>query len=96
VSVGALTFYQTHVGIHYDDFGDEREAVFMGNRFMASSAIINNIYDEHRDANMFFAFHVSMNYTWDQFEQKYGTNAADRMEEMFNLIPVPGQSRRGK
>ncbi len=91
---GAVNFYQSQLGIHYDDFGDEREVMFMGNRMQISSTIINSIYDDHRDDNMFWKFHISMNYKWSEYEQKYGSNTASRLEEMFNLIPVPGNSRR--
>jgi hypothetical protein len=94
IAAQGLFFYQSHVGIHYDDFGDEPEVMHMGNRRHISTMIINSIYDDHADQRMFFPFHVSMNYTWTEFEQKFGTNPADRMEEMFNLIPVPGKSRR--
>lgn len=94
VSTSASTFFQAEVGVHYDDFGDEPEVMFMGNRRMLSAMIVNSIYDFHRDENMFYRFHVSMNYKWKEFEQKFGTNAASRMEEMFNLIPLPGESRR--
>lgn len=94
LSSSAMNFYQDKAGIHYDDFGDEGEVMFMGNRRFISSMIINSIYDEHRDENFFWRFHISMNYKWSEFEQKYGSNAASRMVEMFNLIPVPGTDRR--
>jgi len=90
----ASNFYQDFYGIHFDDFGDEQEVMHMGNRRLISSMIVNNIYDEHRDENLFWRFHISMNYKWSEFEAKYGTNGASRMEEMFNLVPLPGDSRR--
>ena len=87
-------FFQDEKGFHYDDFGDEDEVLHMGNRFRISSAIVNSIYDFHRDDNQFHRFHISMNYKWSEYEQKFGTNTASRMSEMFNLIKVPGNSRR--
>jgi hypothetical protein len=90
----AGNFFQTHKGFHYDDFGDEKEVVAYGTRTQISSMIINSIYDEHRNENMFWRFHVSMNYKWSEYELKYGSNTYSRMKEMFNLIKVPGESRR--
>lgn len=90
----SMHFFQEHAGIHYDDFGDEPEVMHMGNRRLISNMIINNIYDDHPNERCFHMFHISMNYKWAEFEQRFGSNSASRMEEMFNLIPVPGESRR--
>lgn len=89
-----LNFYQETRGFHYDDFGDEPEVLHMGNRKRISSAIINSIYDDHRNDPQFHRFHISMNYKWSEYEQNFGSNTASRMAEMFNLIKVPGESRR--
>ena len=89
-----MHFYQERAGIHYDDFGDEPEVMHMGNRRLVSNMIINSIYDDHPNERCFHMFHISMNYKWSEFEQRFGSNAASRMEEMFNLIPLPGESRR--
>lgn len=90
----AGNFYQSVKGFHYDDFGDEDAVKHMGSPLYTSSAIINNIYDNHRDENQFHRFHLSMNYKWSEYEQKYGSNTASRISEMFNLVKVPGNSRR--
>jgi len=90
----AMNFFQEDVGFHYDDFGDEESVIHMGQRKMISSAIINSIYDFHRDDYQFHRFHISMNYKWSEYEQKFGSNTASRLAEMFNLIKVPGDNRR--
>lgn len=89
-----INFYQHEYGFHYDDFGDEMEVMHMGQRKRISADIINNIYDNHRDDNQFHRFHISMNYKWSEYEKNFGSNTASRLNECFNLIKVPGESRR--
>ena len=90
-----INFYQHHYGFHYDDFGDEMPVMHMGQRKLISADIINNIYDNHRDDDQFHRFHISMNYKWSEYEQHFGSNTASRLNECFNLIKVPGETRRG-
>jgi hypothetical protein len=86
-------FYQSPIGICFDDFGDEETKVHFGNRENVMGRIITAIYsDNSHDA--FPLFHMTTNLIGDEIEVKYDKRARSRMREMYNWIELPGKDRR--
>ncbi len=90
-----LNFFQDKIGFHYDDFADEPPVIHMGQHKLISADIINSLYDKHRDEPRFHQFPLSMNYKWSEYEAKFGSNTASRISETYNLLKMPGETRRG-
>lgn len=89
-------FYQSPIGICYDDFGDEREKGHYGDKENVMYRIIKAIYSDYSDTGkiLFPYFHITTNDTGDVIEVKYGKTVRSRMREMFNWIELPGKDRR--
>jgi hypothetical protein len=90
-------FYQSPIGLCYDDFGDEEIKNHYGNRENVMYRIITSIYSEYSEnpGKMIFPyFHMTTNLTGDQIEAKYDKRVRSRMREMFNWIVLPGKDRR--
>lgn len=87
-------FFQSPVGICFDDFGDEEIKVHYGNRENVMNRIITSIYNDHPGKEVFPLFHMTTNLTGDRIEEKYDRRVRSRMREMFNWIVLPGKDRR--
>jgi hypothetical protein len=90
---GPQYFYQSPIGVCFDDFGDEEVKNHFGNRENVMNRIVTAIYsDNSHDAFPFF--HMTTNLIGDEIEQKYDKRVRSRMREMFNWIELPGKDRR--
>lgn len=87
-------FYQSPIGICFDDFGDEEIKNHYGNRENVMNRIITSIYNDNTAKDVFPFFHMTTNLTGDEIEQKYDKRVRSRMREMFNWIELPGKDRR--
>jgi hypothetical protein len=87
-------FYQSPIGVCFDDFGDEEVKNHYGNRENVMNRILTAIYGDHPDHAVFPFFHMTTNLTGDEIEQKYDKRVRSRMREMFNWIELPGKDRR--
>ena len=87
-------FYQSPIGVCFDDFGDEETKVHYGNRENVMNRIITAIYADHPDHSVFPYFHMTTNLTGDQIEAKLDRRVRSRMREMYNWIELPGKDRR--
>lgn len=89
-----MYFYQSPIGICFDDLGDEEVKNHYGNRENVMNRILTAIYGDHPDHTVFPFFHATTNLTGDEIEQKYDKRVRSRMREMFNWIELPGKDRR--
>jgi hypothetical protein len=87
-------FYQSPIGICFDDLGDEEIKNHFGNRENVMARVISRIYDEATDKAVFKYFHCTTNLTGNELQQKYDSRVRSRMREMFNFIELPGHDRR--
>lgn len=87
-------FYQSPIGICFDDFGDEEVKNHFGNRENVMNRIITSIYSDSPSHDAFPFFHMTTNLIGDEIEQKYDKRVRSRMREMFNWIELPGKDRR--
>lgn len=90
-------FYQSPVGLCYDDFGDEEIKNHYGNKENVMYRIITSIYSDYTEnpgMTIFPFFHITTNLTGDEIEAKYDKRVRSRMREMFNWIELPGKDRR--
>lgn len=91
---GPQYFYQSPIGVCFDDLGDEETKVHYGNRENVMNRILTAIYGDNRDHSVFPFFHATTNLTGDEIEAKYDKRVRSRMREMFNWIELPGKDRR--
>lgn len=94
--VQRLNFLQTHRGFMYDEMFGEEKANIMGNQVDISEFIIQRLYDQRKEENWFWKFHITSNYSGEEIEAKCGATVRSRMGEMFNLIKMEGPDRRRK
>lgn len=87
-------FYQSPIGICFDDFGDEEVKNHFGNRENVMNRIVTAIYSDNPNHDVFPFFHMTTNLIGDEIEQKYDKRVRSRMREMFNWIELPGKDRR--
>jgi hypothetical protein len=86
------------IGVHpeqlcFDDWGHESaEARLYGNSINVMEEILSDRYVLWRQRGMIT--HVTTNMGSDEVEKTYGGRIRDRCREMFNLIPLTGESRR--
>jgi hypothetical protein len=89
-----MYFFQSPIGICFDDFGDEEVKNHFGNRENVMNRIVTAIYNDNPSHDVFRFFHVTTNLTGDEIEAKYDKRVRSRMREMFNWIELPGKDRR--
>ena len=83
-------FFQKHnkaAVIYFDDFGTESNASNFGIKNLMKDIL------EERYANNKRTF-LTSNLTLDKIQEKYGDRVYDRLQEMFNIIIMPGDSFR--
>lgn len=79
--------------VYFDDLGlEEVNAKMYGNSANVMSEILLDRYDNFKRHGT--QTHASSNLGAKEFEQIYGERMRDRMREMFNFIPITGQSMR--
>jgi DNA replication protein DnaC len=76
----------------FDDLGTETIASHYGETRNVMADIILNRYDNSLPFNTTF---ITTNLSADQIKDLYGLRVFDRMKEMFNLITLKSESRRG-
>lgn len=91
---GPLYFYQSPVGVCFDDFGDEETKVHYGNKENVMNRIMTAIYSDNPSHDVFQYFHMTTNLIGDEIEAKYDKRVRSRMREMYNWIELPGKDRR--
>lgn len=90
----ARYWYQSPVGICFDDFGDEQIKQNYGNKENVMQRVIQQIYDSDPMHINFKYFHCTTNLSGDEIETRYDTRVRSRMREMFNWIRLDGDDRR--
>jgi hypothetical protein len=88
--------YWEEIGICFDDLGQENLKGNYGDKSDVMVDVISRIYSTRQFfcQNQFADFHFTSNLSGQTFENRYGEMLRDRMREMWNIIIVPGQSRR--
>lgn len=86
-------FFQKSIGRCFDDLGTEESRSYYGNKLNVMSELILNRYDRKREYP-WDCTHITTNLNMEEIEQFYGTRVRDRFREMFNLLVLPGPSRR--
>lgn len=90
----SMYFYQSPVGICFDDLGDEEIKRHYGNKENVMGRILTNLYSDFPDKSAFKFFHLTTNLTGQEIEESYDKRVRSRMREMFNWIELPGKDRR--
>ena len=76
-----------------DDLGlEEVDQKFYGNKSNVIAELLLDRYREFVKSGMIT--HATTNIGASQIEQLYGIRGRDRMKEMFNLVTLPGESKR--
>ncbi|MBS4059678.1 MAG: hypothetical protein KG029_04710 [Bacteroidetes bacterium] len=75
-------YWQTEIGVCYDDMGTEEERRRYGDKVNAMTEIILNRYDMIPH-NM---THITTNLNANDIEKYYGARVRSRMREMFNIL----------
>lgn len=89
-----LWFYRNDIGICFDDLGFELPKNSWGNKSDVMSDVLFSIYSKNQWKGDFSNFSFTSNLSGTEFENRYDDRVRDRMREMFNVIPVGGESRR--
>lgn len=79
-------YYKGSIPVYFDDLGAEEIAFNGGFNVMAD--ILENRYENK--ARTFITTNLSVK----QIEERYGQRVRDRVVEMFNIIPISGESFR--
>ena len=86
------TFFQTEIGVCFDDLGTEGSKKNFGNSVNVMENIIMNRYD--MGVLPWHCTHITTNLSGDEIEEYYGTRVRSRMREMFNMLTLSGEDRR--
>lgn len=86
------TFWQTEIGVCFDDLGTENSKKNYGNQVNVMENILSNRYD--MGSMPYHLTHVTTNLSSSEIEDYYGTRVRSRMREMFNMITLAGSDRR--
>tara|TARA_R110000764_G_scaffold229121_1_gene319888 strand:- start:41 stop:802 length:762 start_codon:yes stop_codon:yes gene_type:complete len=79
--------YNNAAVIYFDDFGTESNASNFGIKNLLKD-ILEERYDNKKRTLL------TSNLSLSEIEQKYGKRIFDRLQEMFNIIQMPGKSFR--
>jgi hypothetical protein len=86
-------FWQEDMGICFDDLGTESDKTHFGNK---ANVIADVILGRYANRLPFYYTHATTNLTPGEMKEIYGVRFFDRVGEMFNIIKVTGESRRGR
>ncbi|MDR5590480.1 hypothetical protein [Christiangramia sp. SM2212] len=78
--------------IHFEDLGAESKLNHFGNSVEIMSDLIQLRYSTSRRVSC--RTYISTNLSPDEARKRYGVRVYDRLFEMFNFIPLNGDSRR--
>lgn len=92
VPYSTRSFFQTKIGVCFDDLGTERLGKRYGDTANVMEQILLNRYD--RLEKEWHMVHITTNLTAEEIEECYGTRVRSRMREMFNMITLNGEDRR--
>lgn len=87
-------FYHQHIGICFGDLGYEIQKNHWGTKSDVMLDVISAIYSKNQFAGDFSNFHYTSNLYGAEMEERYDSRVRDRLAEMFNMIILPGESRR--
>jgi DNA replication protein DnaC len=91
-AAGASNYFQTSMGICYNDLGTENTKV---NSYGNSENVMEYIFLQTSENNVpFFHRHVTTNLDFTQVEKTYGIRMLDRIREAFNVIELKGETMR--
>lgn len=88
--------YHQRIGICFEDLGNEIPKSNWGDKSDVMFDVLSKIYESRQFnvVNKFNPFHLTSNLSGNDFEGRYGDRVRDRMREMFNVLIMPGESRR--
>lgn len=92
INPGSENLYHDAVGVTFDDLGTEKKKNHFGNECNVMADILQLRYANNNLKKEFT--HVVTNQTAKDLLGTYGIRTHDRMREMFNIMIVPGTSRR--
>lgn len=78
------------LGYCFDDLGTEPVSKYYGKTVDVMSEVILNRYDLKIPFTM---THITTNLSTDEIFQRYGSRVSDRMQQMFNMIMFPANSK---
>lgn len=94
-------YNQEVLGVCFGDLGTEIEANSYGNKKEVLEEILFNRYefslpdeDSSKSKLAFYHTHITTNLDANMIEVKYGPRIRSRMSEMFNVVPITGESFR--
>lgn len=87
-------FYYQQIGICFGDLGYEIQKNHWGTKSDVMLDVISSIYSKNQFNGDFSWFHYTSNLYGKEMEDRYDTRVRDRLAEMFNMIILPGESRR--
>lgn len=86
--------YYSEIGICFEDLGNEIPKSNWGDKSDVMADIIFRIYEQNQHTGQFFPYHLTSNLSGNDFENRYGDRIRDRMREIWNVLIMPGESRR--
>lgn len=88
-------FFHQNIGLCFNDLGYEIPKNNWGDKSDVMADVLFNIYSKYQKNELSMRnFHFTSNLSGNDFESRYGDRIRDRMREMFNVIILPGESRR--
>jgi hypothetical protein len=87
-------FYRDKIGICFEDLGFELAKNSWGNKSDVMADVLFAIYSKNQIGKDFSNFHFTSNLSGKEFGERYDDRIRDRMREMFNVILMPGGTRR--
>ena len=78
--------------IHFEDLGLERKIQHFGNSIELMDEYLLLRYNEFRKRGL--KTHVTTNLNLESLKKRYSPQLYDRLFEMFNILEMPGKSRR--
>lgn len=85
-----INFGQRHLGICFDDLGEEVDKKHYGNENNVMASILSARYD--RRHNLSGMTHITSNISADEVEVRYGKRVRSRFREMFNMVEFDEKS----
>lgn len=86
------TFYHEDLGVCIDDLGTDTIKNAWGNKCDVLATILINRYENK--SLPWYMTHVTTNLGAKDLSERYGPRVWDRVKQMFNIIQMPGGSRR--
>lgn len=84
--------YYSKSTIHFEDLGRERKIKHFGNEIEIMDEYLLLRYNEFRKTGL--KTYITTNLNPKEIEKRYSPQLNDRLYQMFNIIKLPGKSRR--